>query len=203
MSWGLLQGPGMNPYEQYLTAPAGHAPEAFVAAALDNGLAYPSNLYWPAVSPHVLAVGGTSLTTLDAGGSYGSETAWGPSTGGISPYFAQPAYQRGVVTQTSAYRAVPDVSYHADNSAAGFAVYDPVASLTGSGTGVAFPPPPAAATFSGTAQPGGGFTGANPLPAPVAGVGLPVQLFLAPPDHRRSAAGGDVGMADGGAVETG
>jgi subtilase family serine protease len=126
MSWGLLQGRGMDAYESYFTTPAGHTPVTFVAATLDNGQAYPSNLYWPAVSPHVLAVGGTSLTTLDAAGTYGSEAGWGPSTGGLSAYFAQPAYQKGVVTQTTRYRAVPDVSYHAANSVAGFAVYDSI-----------------------------------------------------------------------------
>ena len=126
MSWGLLQGPGMDAYESHFTTPSGHAPVTFVAATLDNGLAYPSNLYWPSVSPKVLAVGGTSLTVLDGAGTYGSEVGWGASTGGVSTYFAQPAYQQGVVTQTAAYRAIPDVSYHADNSTKGFAVYDTV-----------------------------------------------------------------------------
>jgi subtilase family serine protease len=126
MSWGLLQGPGMNSYQQYFTTPAGHTPITFVASTLDNGLAYPSGLYWPSVSPNVIAVGGTSLT-LDSSGNYAGETGWGPSTGGISTYFAQPAYQHGIVTQSTQYRTVPDVSYHADNSSEGFAVYDTVA----------------------------------------------------------------------------
>jgi subtilase family serine protease len=73
----------------------------------------------------VIAVGGTSLT-LDANGDYAGETGWGPSTGGISTWFAQPAYQQGIVTQSTKYRTVPDVSYHADNSSEGFAVYDTV-----------------------------------------------------------------------------
>jgi subtilase family serine protease len=116
----------MDAYQQYFTTPAGHTPITFVASTLDNGLAYPNNLYWPSVSPNVIAVGGTSLT-LDASGDYAGETGWGPSTGGISTYFAQPAYQHGVVTQSSTYRTVPDVSYHADNTTEGFAVYDTVA----------------------------------------------------------------------------
>ena len=126
MSWGILQGPAMSSYEQYFATPAGHTPVTFVAATLDNGQLYPAGLYWPAVSPRVLAVGGTSLTIADATGTYGSETAWGASTGGITPYFAQPTYQQGVVNQTTTGRAVPDVSFHADNSVAGFAVYDTV-----------------------------------------------------------------------------
>jgi subtilase family serine protease len=126
MSWGLLQGPGMGSYESHFTTPANHTPVTFVAATLDNGASLPNNLYWPSVSPRVIAVGGTSLT-LDANGDYAGETVWGPSTGGISTWFAQPSYQHGVVTQTSTYRAVPDVSYHADNSSEGFAVYSTVA----------------------------------------------------------------------------
>ena len=125
MSWGLLQGPGMDAYETYFTTPPGHTPVTFVAATLDNGLAYPSNLYWPSVSPKVVAVGGTSLT-LDAAGNYQSEVGWGPSTGGVSTWFAQPAYQKGVVTQSTTYRTAPDVSYHADNTGRGFAVYSTV-----------------------------------------------------------------------------
>jgi subtilase family serine protease len=125
MSWGLLQGPGMDAYESYFTTPAGHTPITFVAATLDNGLTLPNNLYWPSVSPRVLAVGGTSLT-LDSQGNYQGEVGWGPSTGGISTWFAQPAYQQGVVTQSTTYRTVPDVSYHADNTVKGFAVYDTV-----------------------------------------------------------------------------
>jgi subtilase family serine protease len=131
MSWGLLQGRGMGNYEQHFTAPSGHTPITFVAATLDNGLSFPNGLYWPSVSPSVLAVGGTSLTLADTDGDgipdYAGETGWGPSTGGVSTWFAQPAYQKGVVTQTTQYRAVPDVSYHADNTVAGFAVYDTVA----------------------------------------------------------------------------
>ena len=72
---------------------------------------------------------------------------------------------------------------------------------------MAFPPPPAAA-FSGTAQPGGGLTGASPSdtgadPRPTPAPGVPVELFLAPPEHRRSAAGTDFWAADGGAVDPG
>ena len=44
---------------------------AFVAASGDGG----APAYWPAVSPDVVAVGGTVLT-LDAQDNYASETAW-------------------------------------------------------------------------------------------------------------------------------
>jgi subtilase family serine protease len=123
MSWGLLEGAGEIAYDGYLTTPAGHSPVAFVACSMDNGLRYPSNTYWPAASPNALAVGGTTLA-LAADGGYGSETAWGPSTGGVSPYEARPAYQAALGFSR---RAVPDVAYHADNAGGhGFPVYTTV-----------------------------------------------------------------------------
>ena len=83
---------------------------------------------YPATSPNVLAVGGTSLY-LTAQNNYSSETSWGNSSGssggGISSEEPQPPYQTGVVTQSSAYRTIPDVAYDADPNT-GFPVYDTV-----------------------------------------------------------------------------
>src|SRR6185437_8466068 len=59
----------------------------------------------------------------DVNGNYLGETAWSGSGGGISLYESQPSYQRGVVTQTSSYRTVPDVAYNG-SSISPFAVYD-------------------------------------------------------------------------------
>ena len=74
----------------------------FVASTGDYGAADPE---YPAFSPNVVAVGGTSLT-LNADNSYNSETGWGyysdsagtliGSGGGISLYEPEPAYQQGV-----------------------------------------------------------------------------------------------------------
>ena len=47
----------------------------------------------------------------------------GGSGGGISQYETQPAYQKGVVTQSTTYRTVPDVAFDADPNS-GVAVYD-------------------------------------------------------------------------------
>ena len=67
---------------------------------------------WPAASPDVLAVGGT---TLDAGptGQVRSEIAWEGSGGGVSPYEPQPAYQTAA-DRYHAGRGIPDVSFDAD-----------------------------------------------------------------------------------------
>ena len=50
----------------------------------------------------------------DSGNNYGSESGWSGSGGGISSYESQPAYQNGVVTQSTTMRTDPDVSYDAD-----------------------------------------------------------------------------------------
>ena len=100
----------------------------FVASTGDYGAADPE---YPAFSPNVVAVGGTSLT-LNGDGSYNSETGWGyysdaagvfiGSGGGISLYEPEPAYQQGV--QSTGYRTTPDVSLVAD-PATGAWIADP------------------------------------------------------------------------------
>jgi subtilase family serine protease len=117
MSWGSGEFSAESFYDGYFTTPAGHQGVTFIASSGDNG-----TVEYPATSPNVLTVGGTQLIT-DSAGDYFGETAWSGSGGGISPYETQPSYQRGVVTQTSAYRAVPDVAYNA-SSASAFAIYD-------------------------------------------------------------------------------
>ncbi len=77
---------------------------------------------YTSASPNVLAVGGTQLTT-DTAGNYLSETGWSGSGGGLSAYESQPGYQKGVVTQSSTQRAVPDVAYNGSGSCT-YAIYD-------------------------------------------------------------------------------
>jgi subtilase family serine protease len=120
MSWGGSEFSGEPFYDSYFTTPAGHQGVTFVASTGDSGSAGAPES--PSTSPGVLAVGGTNLY-LDANNNWSSETAWSGSGGGISAYESQPGYQKGVVTQTSTRRAVPDVAYDA-SSATPFAVYD-------------------------------------------------------------------------------
>jgi subtilase family serine protease len=126
MSWGYNESSSfmqsnLPTYDsKYLTTPG----VTFVAATLDNGSRY--GVFWPAISPNVVGVGGTVLT-LNSSGGYGSEKGWSYSTGGISKYETQPSYQKGVVTQSSTMRANPDVSYAATN----FAVYDTAGGYNG------------------------------------------------------------------------
>lgn len=83
----------------------------YVAAAGDSG----SQVLWPAVSPNVLAVGGTSLNWSGSGTRY--EAAWANTGGGVSAYEALPAWQSGVTSAgggTVSHRAVPDVAFNAN-----------------------------------------------------------------------------------------
>jgi hypothetical protein len=135
MSWGADESSSDLVNNQYFTTPTGHTGITFVASSGDSG-AYGSSttrkiVSYPAASPNVLAVGGTTLNVDDAG-NYLSESGWGSGTasddnggsgGGISKYEKQASYQKGVVTQTSTYRAVPDVSIDGDPTS-GVAVYD-------------------------------------------------------------------------------
>src|SRR5262249_10222712 len=122
MSWGGAEFSGESSYDSTYFA---HSGVVFVASAGDSGA--PAS--WPSASPNVLSVGGTALT-LGAGNSWSSETGWNEGGGGASSGESQPAYQKGVVTQSSSARATPDVAYDA-SPATGFAVYD---SLPYSGT---------------------------------------------------------------------
>ena len=106
MSFGASEFPRELSLDSVLTTPPGHRGITFVAASGDSG----AGAIWPAVSPNVLAVGGTTLLT-SASGAYTGELAWAGSGGGISLYERQPAFQLGI--QTTGRRTTPDVSYDA------------------------------------------------------------------------------------------
>jgi hypothetical protein len=118
MSFGGGEYSGQTSFDSSFTTPAGHAGVAFFASSGDAGA--PAS--YPATSPNVVAVGGTTLR-LDGSGNWSSETGWSGSGGGISTVEGEPTYQKGIVTQTTTRRANPDVSYDADPNS-GFAVYD-------------------------------------------------------------------------------
>ena len=92
----------------------------FLAASGDTG----TGVAYPAASPYVVGVGGTTLH-LDGNGNYQSETAWSGSGGGLSVYEHQPLFQAqfGIGANPRGVRGAPDVSYNA-NPGTGYAVYD-------------------------------------------------------------------------------
>ena len=85
----------------------------FVASSGDSGGYNSGGASYPASSPNVLSVGGTTLFL--SGGNYASESAWSGSGGGLSKVEAEPAYQKAVVPSsfTTTVRAIPDVSMDA------------------------------------------------------------------------------------------
>ena len=122
MSFGNAERLDESAYDSTFTMPAGHQPVTFLAASGDQGA---PGLY-PAYSPNVVAVGGTSITfaagTID--GTYGSETTWnnshGATGGGISSIESKPGYQNFL---PGTNRAMPDVAMDSD-PLTGVAIYD-------------------------------------------------------------------------------
>ena len=131
MSWGGSEFFSFNGgefssqtnFDPYFTTPAGHQGVTFIAAAGDSGTF--SGVQWPASSPNVISVGGTSLFTSDSSGTYSGESSWSGTSGGFSQVESEPNYQLNV--QSTGVRTSPDVAYDADPNT-GFAVYDSVPS---------------------------------------------------------------------------
>ena len=138
MSWDTTEATGETSVDSYLdaTSTSTGAPILYTASAGDSGHA----AEYPAASPNVIGVGGTTLNgcsdTSCAG--FTSETAWSDSGGGISAYEKIPAYQSayggpvsdessgGISALTGGQRAIPDVSFDA-NPDTGVSVYDSTA----------------------------------------------------------------------------
>jgi subtilisin-like proprotein convertase family protein len=119
MSFGAAEFVGQTGYDNTFTTPAGHSGVTFVAATGDTG--NPGT--YPAFSPNVLAVGGTTLT-LDGANHITDETGWSGSGGGVSQYESQPSYQSSASAPFSTTkRTTPDVAFDA-NPSAGFSVYN-------------------------------------------------------------------------------
>jgi subtilase family serine protease len=109
MSWGSPEFRGQRNYDQFFTTPAGHNGVTFITASGDSGGRFGAQ--WPASSPNVVAVGGTTLQ-VDPAGNVISEAAWSASGGGRSNIVPEPAYQLRV--QLSGRRTTPDVALDAD-----------------------------------------------------------------------------------------
>jgi subtilase family serine protease len=71
------------------------------------------NVEYPASSPYVVAVGGTTLTS-DANYNYIAELGWDAGGGGVSAWEVSPFWQTGVLPTTAAGKALPDVSMDGD-----------------------------------------------------------------------------------------
>jgi hypothetical protein len=137
MSWGFDESdypdPSAEPSNSHFPPTNGAGrPVVFLAATGDQG---PTPV-WPAVSPNVVAVGGTSVTpaafggqdvsshtTCPTAGPFGvnnvNETTWDGTGGGTSIYQPKPSYQASL---PETMRATPDIAMLADPND-GVAVY--------------------------------------------------------------------------------
>ncbi len=128
MSFGGSEFSGETGYDSTFTTPANRLAAnpkqgvTFVASTGDSGA--PGG--YPAFSPNVVAVGGTSLY-LTTSLSYSSESAWSDGGGGVSTQEPKPSYQQtsshGSVLANAAGRTTPDVSFDA-NPSTGVYTYD-------------------------------------------------------------------------------
>jgi len=118
MSFGANEGAYVTSYD---TAYFSSSTVSYFASTGDTGGA----IEFPATSPHVIAVGGTSLYT-NADYSFSSEQGWASSGGGCSAYFPVPALQNANPGYASlgcvGKRAVPDVAMLADPNS-GLVIY--------------------------------------------------------------------------------
>lgn len=108
---------------------------AYLEAGTQGGPGYPAN------SPYVTAVGGTTIDSI-AWTSSSSETAWQFSSGGASGYASMPTWQSNLlgsslVDLNFGMRATPDVAAVADAQRSAVAVYYKQGWIMGGGTSAA------------------------------------------------------------------
>jgi CSLREA domain-containing protein len=119
MSWGGGEDSTVTSLDSTFQVPG----VTYLASTGDSG----SPGGYPALSPHVVAVGGTSLQNLPANGTYPGtgttgEVGWSGSGGGVSQFESEPSYQTSV--QSTGKRTIPDIAADADPNT-GVPVYDP------------------------------------------------------------------------------
>jgi hypothetical protein len=125
-SW-FLPGGANDPVAEGIFQEMAAQGQSFFAAAGDAD-AYTGLIPFPCDSPSITIVGGTTLTTTGAQGSWVSETAWNwgddggsyvGTGGGTSTYYGIPYYQQGVSMTanqgSTTMRNIPDVALTADN----------------------------------------------------------------------------------------
>lgn len=122
--------------------------QTFFSSAGDNGAACPVlvatgvpftpgvvGVCYPASSPSVIAVGGTSLMTDQNTSAYGGEIGWQGTGGGQSQFEPPTDFQKATIgaqyTANGLDRSVPDVAMDADNNLSPALIY-----VNGTATGV-------------------------------------------------------------------
>lgn len=113
-SWGGSESSDEVTMDSYFNHPG----TAITVSSGDSGY----GASYPAASPLVTAVGGTTLN-LDANNQRSGETVWSGSGSGCSAYEPQPAWQKALKLKGCAKRMIADIAAVADPNT-GAAVYD-------------------------------------------------------------------------------
>ncbi len=86
----------------------------FAAAGDDGNTGGSNSILWPAVSPYVVGVGGTTIVAVASDlPTTETEMGWRRGGGGISKFEPKPAFQKDVMPDVK-MRVSPDVAYNAD-----------------------------------------------------------------------------------------
>lgn len=101
MSWGGGESQGETAADSVFTA---HNVVYYAATGDSPGTIYPS------VSPNVIGVGGTTLSTNITTGAFEYENTWQDAGGGPSQFEPRPNYQNGIAYIVGSQRGVPDIS---------------------------------------------------------------------------------------------
>lgn len=116
-SWGTPDFSGESGADHsYLNHPG----VAITASSGDDG--YAGGVVWPASSPNVVGVGGTSLFLSTNGKKYASETAWSGTGSGCSANESRPSWQPSL-SGCPNNRTVSDISADGDPNT-GIAIYE-------------------------------------------------------------------------------
>jgi kumamolisin len=136
MSWGSGEFNGENGYDGYWVQP-----NVIYFAAIGDA----PGVSYPAASPDVVAVGGTTFSRNATTGNFELESAWYSTGGGPSQYESIPSYQSSISSIVGTQRGTPDVAAIADGRTPVW-IYDSIPIngqagtwWLGSGTSVATP----------------------------------------------------------------
>jgi subtilase family serine protease len=121
-SWYSFES-GADPVADQIWQQMAAQGQSFLNASGDSD-AYTGPIDFPGDTPYITQVGGTTLTTSGAGGSWVSEKVWNwgggtGSSGGISTSYSIPSWQTGINMTanlgSTTMRNTPDVALTADN----------------------------------------------------------------------------------------
>lgn len=105
MSFGSGEFSQETQLEGLFTAPG----VVYIAGTGDN-----PGTSWPAVSPNVVAAGGTTISRNSSTGQFILESTWQDVGGGPSLYEARPHFQDGIAGIVGPARGTPDLSFDAN-----------------------------------------------------------------------------------------